>query len=468
MDWQNRLMAINRPGTSAAAEGFVPFLRSDHTDAQFKTLLDKTGFGFFLLATATLLLRPGDSISALRDVPIYYFAVSACLCLSIPRLMRQLAPQSPARPITQLIFGFWLCIILSHLVRGSLWDIRTGGLEFFKLFIYYLLIVSWVDSPARMRRFMLCLCACSLAQTIVGLLEYDGWINLSTLRSIQQSDSSGDFSAASVIHRICGIGIFDDPNDLCLLLNTTMALCVGFIGWRKLGRLRFGWVLPLSFFLYTIALTQSRSGFLALLCLIGTLLASRLGWGRALAVGALLVPVMFLVFAGRQTRVDLSNPEDTFQTRLDYWGESLELFKSSPVFGVGQGQQVELSDHVTHNSFLQGFAELGFAGGACFLGAFVMAIGAVHRTNVREADPEMARLQPIVLAIVVGYAVGLLALSRDYSATTYLILGLAAAYINLTPRIRPPRLDFGFIQRLVVASVVFIAATYLFVLVMKA
>jgi len=185
-------------------------------------------------------------------------------------------------------------------------------------------------------------------------------------------------------------------------------------------------------------------------------------------VGALLVPVMFLVFAGRQTRVDLSNPEDTFQTRLDYWGESLELFKSSPVFGVGQGQQVELSDHVTHNSFLQGFAELGFAGGACFLGAFVMAMRAVHRTNVREADPEMARLQPIVLAIVVGYAVGLLALSRDYSATTYLILGLAAAYINLTPRIRPPRLDFGFIQRLVVASVVFIAATYLFVLVMKA
>jgi len=72
-------------------------------------------------------------------------------------------------------------------------------------------------------------------------------------------------------------------------------------------------------------------------------------------------------------------------------------------------------------------------------------------------------LRPVFLAIAVGYAIGLLALSRAYSASTYLIVGLIAAYINLTPRVRPLRLDFGFVQRLAVASVLFIAATYLFV-----
>jgi hypothetical protein len=469
MDWRNKSMAIDLLGAapSAAAKGVLPFPRNNSMDARLAAVVDKIGFGLFLLASGVLLLRPADSIPALRDVPIYFLIVSACLCLSPARLFRQLGPESQARSMTQLIFGFWLCILLSQLARGSLWDVRTGGLEFFKVFIYYLLIISWVDSPARFRQFLLCLCVCSLAQTIMGLLEYDGWINLSTLRSIEEADHNGVSGVAVIVRRLCGIGIFDDPNDLCLLLVATTALCVGFIGYRKVGVLRFGWFLPLGFTIYTIALTRSRSGLLSLLGSIATLLAARYGRGRALLTGALLFPMMFVIFAGRQTHVDLSNPDDTFQTRLDSWSDSLTLFKSSPVFGVGQNQQVELSGHVAHNSFIQTFAEVGFVGGACFLGAFMMAIRAVRRTHIRGADPEMARLQPIVLAILVGYAVGLLALSRDYEVTTYLILGLAAAYINLTPRFRPLRLNSAFLQRLVVASVLFVASTYVFLRIMR-
>ena len=458
-------MAINLGTGPPAAEEFVTIPQSESLDASLARLADNTGFGFFLLATAVLLVRPADSIPALYNEPIYYFVISACLCLSIPRLLGQFKPQSRARPITQLIFAYWVCIILSHLVRGSLWDIRTGGVAFLKLFVYYLLILSWADSPPRLRQFMLCLCACSLAQTIVGWLQYDAWINLPTLRSIEQITNVGS-GDPSTVRRLCGIGIFDDPNDLCVLLVVSMALCIGFIGYRKIGRLRFGWFLPLGFAAYTIALTRSRSGFLSLLGSIGTLLWARYGRGRAVLVGAVLLPVLFLAFAGRQTHVDLYSRDDTFQTRLDYWSDSLELFKTSPIFGVGPNQQMELSGHVAHNSFIQSFAEVGFVGGACFLGAFVMAIRAVYRTNIRDADPELARLQPVFLAIVVGYAIGLMALSRDYAATTYLVLGLTAAYINLTPRARPLRLDSGFLQRLVVASVLFIAATYLFVRIM--
>jgi putative inorganic carbon (hco3(-)) transporter len=464
MEWQNRSVAMEGLGN---AEGIFPFLSGETTDSRYAALIDKIGFGLFLLATAVLLMRPADSIPALLNLPIYQFVVSACLCLSAPRLLRQFSPQSPARPITQLIFGVWLCVILSHLVRGSLWDIRTGGVEFFKLFIYYLLIVSWVDSPARLRQFMLCLCVCTLAQTIVSLLEYDGWINLSTLRSIDEVDHNAGSGMALIVHRLCGIGIFDDPNDLCLLLVVTMALCFGLISRRNSGRLSFGWLLPLSFFVYTIELTRSRSGFLSLLGAIGTLLITRYSRGRALLVAVILLPVILVVFAGRQTHVDLSDPGDTFQTRLECWSDSLELFKHSPVFGVGQGQEAELRYHVAHNSFLQGFAELGFVGGACFLGAFLMAIRAVHLTNVHDADPELARLKPVFLAVVVGYAIGLLALSRGYTVSTYLILGLTAAYINLMPRVRPLRLNSGFIQLLAIVSAVFIVATYLFVRIMS-
>ncbi|HEY1922087.1 MAG TPA: O-antigen ligase family protein [Tepidisphaeraceae bacterium] len=453
-------------GLTTNADGAFPFLAGETTHSPQAALADALGFGLFILSTAALLLRPADSIPSLANAPIYECLVTACLCLSIPRLMRQLSSQAPARPITQLVFGIFLSVILSHMARGSLWDIRLGGIEFFKIFIYYLLIVSWVDSPSRLQRFMLWLCICTLAQTVIGVLEYDGWLNLSTLRTIDQTVRNPESGTALIVRRLCGIGIFNDPNDLCLLLVTTLSLSFGLIRGGASRRWWF-WGLLMGFFTYAIALTRSRTGLLSLMVAIGTFLLARYGRGRALIVLAVLLPLILLAFAGRQTHVDLSDPGDTFQTRLDCWSDSLDLFKTSPVFGVGQGQQRELRSFVAHNSFIQAFAELGFIGGACFLGAFLTAIRAVRQTNLREANPQLARLQPIFLAIVVAYAIGLLALSRDYEVSTYLILGLVAAYINLTPRTRPLRLNSAFLQRLAVASAVFVAATYLFVRIMS-
>lgn len=471
MQWLKQSWAAVTGGGElpSAAEGCVwPFLSRDAAEARQTGWVDHAGFGLFLLATAVLLLRPADWVPGLEATRVYEWIMAACVSLSVPRLWRQISAGSAARPITQLTFGVCACVVISHLARGSLSDARAGGGELFKLFIYYLLVLSWVDSPARFRQFILSLCVYSSVQTAVGLLEYDGWINLSTLRSVNQAYTDPDTGTASVLRRLCGIGIFNDPNDLCLLLVTTTALCLGLAGRRRLGRLRLGLLATLVFFIYAVTLTHSRGGFLSLLGVIGTLLASRYGWRRALPAAIVLVPVIFTIFAGRQTQVDLSDPQDTFQTRLDSWSDSLSLFKQSPLLGVGEDQQMELRGSVAHNSFIQSFAELGFVGGACFLGAFAMAILAVHRTNVGNAEGELASLRPVMLAIVVGYAIGLLALSRAYTASTYLILGLTAAYVNLTPPLEPLRLDRRFAKRLAMASVLFIAATYVFVRVMSA
>jgi O-antigen ligase len=466
--WSRSLAFVSRGGDlSQADEGDVyPFLSCDSGEVPLAPWIDRVGFGLFLLATATLLLRPADWLPGLEQARIYEFIIAACLCVSLPRLAWQLSRKSPARPMTLLIFGLCVSIVLSHLARGSLYDARVGGSEFFKLFLYYLLILSWVDSPTRMRQFMLCLCACTLGQTVIAILDYDGWINLDTLRSINTGYTNPDSGAFSVLRRLCGIGIFNDPNDLSLLLVACMAMCYGFTHYQHLGRLRRWLFVPLVFFTYAITLTHSRGGLLSLLGAMGAMLVVRYGRSRALLAAVVLFPVVFTIFGGRQTQVDLSDPEDTFQTRMSCWSDSLELFKQSPIFGIGEEQQVELKGSVAHNSFIQSFAELGIAGGACFLGAFAMAILAVYRTNVGDADPDLARLRPVVLAIVIGYAIGLLALSRAYTPTTYLILGLTAAYINLTPRGAPLRLDARFTKRLAMASIAFIAATYVFVRVM--
>ena len=75
--------------------------------------------------------------------------------------------------------------VISHLARGSIWDARTSGGEFFKIFLYYMALLSWVDSPSRMRKFLLWLCLCLEILIVFALLQYVGTINLPALSAIK-------------------------------------------------------------------------------------------------------------------------------------------------------------------------------------------------------------------------------------------------------------------------------------------
>jgi hypothetical protein len=70
------------------------------------------------------------------------------------------------------------------------------------------------------------------------------------------------------------------------------------------------------------------------------------------------------------------------------------------------------------------------------------------------------------MAIIAGYAVGMLSLSRVYVVPTYLVLGLAAAYVQIARgrvSIEVPRVGTGLALRLGALSAAFLACTYVFV-----
>src|SRR5260370_10175657 len=129
---------------------------------------------------------------------------------------------------------------------------------------------------------------------------------------------------------------------------------------------------PLLLFGYGLVLTRSRGGFLALVAGLFTLFQARFGWRRTLLLASAGLPLLFVLFAGRQTT--LSTVEGTGQDRIQLWSEGLGLFREAPLFGIGQGEYADRVGLVAHNSFVHCFAELGFAGGALFLGAFGSAL----------------------------------------------------------------------------------------------
>jgi O-antigen ligase len=121
------------------------------------------------------------------------------------------------------------------------------------------------------------------------------------------------------------------------------------------------------------------------------------------------------------------------------WSDGLFIFRQSPLFGIGAENYRQFSSHVAHNSFIHCYAELGMFGGTLFLGAFYLAIKGLYdlrrqpndATESEDVDPELRRLHPFLMATVVAYTIGICFLSRSYIVPTYMMLGLAVAYMRM-------------------------------------
>src|SRR5262249_36397754 len=146
------------------------------------------------------------------------------------------------------------------------------------------------------------------------------------------------------------------------------------------------------------------------------LFRARYGWRKSLALGAVLLPGLLLLAAGRTTDLSAASA-GTGQERIQVWSIGLDLLKSSPVFGIGKDQFAERvgdTHLVAHNSFIHCFAELGLFGGTLFLGMFYLGLVSLHQLGKApeaEVDPGLRPLQPFLLAVLVAYATCLMSIS---------------------------------------------------------
>jgi O-antigen ligase len=213
------------------------------------------------------------------------------------------------------------------------------------------------------------------------------------------------------------------------------------------------WAAMAGMFGYAQGLTRSRGGFLGLLFGLMILFISRFGMKKAIPLLAVGVPVMLVLFGGRQT--DLSTSAGTGQQRIQLWDSGIDALKSTPVFGVGMNNyQQHAYGYVAHNSFIHAYVELGLVGGTLFTGIYFLAISTLW--NLRKdpdqiEDPQLRRLRPYLLAVLGGEVMGLQSISRCYIESTYLLLGLGAVYLDLvsaSPGARVPRLNSRLAGRL--------------------
>jgi O-antigen ligase len=420
-------------------------------------------FFLFLLVNAALFIRPGEIEPELQSLPIYLTLISACAIATFAVEQTGPAPrQLLANPITACVIGVFFAVVLSHLSRLALWDAAAAGTEFSKIVVYYILLVAVIVTPERLRWFLLLLIVSISVLTILALLQYHGWINIASLEVLQERMWHPETGELTLIPRLRSTGIFNDPNDLCLVLILGMGTCLYFVFGSEPRWIRGLALAALIVFAYALTLTQSRGGFLALLAGLLVLVRERSGWLKSLAFAGIAVPLLFLVFAGRQTSIDPS--EGTAQDRLQLWSEGFALFREAPLFGIGHGRYADMVGLVAHNSYVHCYTELGFLGGTAFVGAFFLAVTSLRKvdsTSEASVEAELARFRPYLLAVVCGYMVGMFSLSRVYIVPTYLILGLVAAYTQMTS-MESARAELRLLRRLLLVSCLALGGLYIF------
>jgi hypothetical protein len=444
-------------------------------------------FFLFILVNAALFIRPAEIFPELLGLRIYEPLILACAVAAVTEVFAHLGRRSlDAQPITLCVFGLLFAILFTFLAHMELSKAAEKGFEFAKLVLYYLLLVSVVNTPARLRRFLFWLTIFCSVMTLLAVLRYHGVIDfklppppptIDPKTGLAKEHSNEAYVVETIwdaekqqeveINRLRGTGIFQDPNDTCLALVIALPLCVYWLTDRRGGAARLLWIGPLLLLLWALYHTQSRGGFLGFMAGLLTLFNARFGWRKSVALTLLTLPVVLVVFAGRMTNIEAT--AGTAQTRIELWSSALEIFREAPLLGIGMGEPDPRMDHVAHNSYLQCFMELGVVGGTLFVGAFYCALVVMWRVGsarLPAVSEEMERIRPYLLALVVGSAACMMSLSLSYLIPTYMVLGLAVVYVE-AGTVRSPRpvlrCDGQLLGRLAAVSVSFLMVIYVFV-----
>ncbi len=446
----------------------------------------------FLLANAALFVRPAELFPALGNIQIYLYLIIAAIVAGIGGIWNQCRVDTLLQqPINLCMLGLTASIATSHLTNGAVALAAEGVFNMVKVLLYFLLLVSVVNSVPRLRQFLQLTVVCSSAMVLLSVIDYHDfvaeWSNRADLFDVREVEKDLPDTAPKILRhvtdlhgetpdgqpiwvfRLRGLGMFHDPNDLASLAAVASVISLYFLTDPRSAGVRFLWLAPLALMTHAVLMTHSRGGILAFGVACMAWIAVKYGGKVAMTIGLMglaAVPVAL----GRQGNMEISG--GTGQQRIQLWADGLAQLKSMRMpFGIGENRYHEIAGLAAHNSYVHAYVELGFLGGTMFFGCFLFAAWSfyrIKRDRIEILDPELRRMMPYIAGMLAGWCTGMATLSRCYVPPTYMIVGVAAVFINLAGfhRRRPQpiiALNNLVAQRWVLCSVGMLACCFAFV-----
>jgi O-Antigen ligase len=237
----------------------------------------------------------------------------------------------------------------------------------------------------------------------------------------------GLFGTYSLEERVRYRGELQDPNEVSLVITAgALSLLIAFMRRKQGPLMRVIIVVAMGIALATIFMSKSRGGQVAALLVFFIYLVRRFGMIAFLPAGILALPVVLLGGRGGEAAAAST------QQRYEAWATGFNLFRRSPLFGVGQGQFTDHHYLTAHNSFVLAAAELGFVGLFLFTAIVYLTfksliVGLIRLRTVPGA--EVAQVWGIaLLASLSGMMFQINTLSFTYHSVLWIFFALVGAW----------------------------------------
>jgi probable O-glycosylation ligase (exosortase A-associated) len=341
-----------------------------------------------IIYAVVYVLRPGELypiLSVLRLERVVAVITLACMAYEMYRLEGRLFVDRTTQ--TKWLFVFLVAVCMS--VPTSYWPTWSVDMviELLKIIAFYLMIVHLANTRRRVK---------GIVWTYLLLVFY---LAMSSLKAYY----SGNFRFAQGIDRAEGLtSAGGDPNALAATIGSSLALYLLLVRNESNRWLRGLALMTGSLSLWTISLTGSRSGVLAVLAAL-----IFLWWRGRHRFFTAILGLIFLVgaysilpeqYQKRYSTMTDSELDASSTSRITAWKRGFHMLVDHPLFGVGIGnfgtahaQDYSPPGHKSflnaHNLWVQVFAETGLVGAGAFIGFMI----SFFRLNRRAARATRAR-----------------------------------------------------------------------------
>lgn len=366
-----------------------------------------------------LYARPHEYIAGMVGTPVMLMIAAATAGLMIVHMLVSKRHRYFAKaPQNYFVIWFLAAITASHLSYLFLEGAIAATTDFITIVIMYFLIANLVVSENKLRVTFYLLVVLTVTIAVSGIVQFYTGFGLG--------------GAEAYKDRIQGIGIFSDPNDLALALVIVLPFLFFKLTEDKgtvYGK-AFN-LICLVVLIYALILTQSRGGLLALGVLAMLLFSRRVGPVLGYSLGGLGMASLFLASSRMST---ISTEEGSAYGRIQAWGIGMDLFESSPLFGVGAGNFTEYHFRTAHNSFVLCAAELGVFGLFPWL---MMVYLVIRNMSFVSNHAGEARMTDTVLYAdslrygMIAFVAAAFWLSRTYSELFFILVALSTALTHM-------------------------------------
>jgi O-antigen ligase len=239
----------------------------------------------------------------------------------------------------------------------------------------------------------------------------------------------------------------------------SLPLCLALLFLTKNAFWRAVWALAMLVMAYTVFLTGSRAGFIALAITSAVCLWEFAVRGQRpyLIVCAVVAGMTLWVSSGAimgerlkgtfDSKDDAASAYGSYQARQQLFWRSIEVTAQHPLFGVGPGNFQVISGfwHETHNSYTQMSSEGGIPALVFYLAILWYGFKNIRRTKqLSTRKKEFKLLAGALNASLAGFVIGSLFASDAYQFFPYFLVayttalrGIAKEYVSESHKTTP-------------------------------